>query len=223
MKKEVPILFSPPMVRAVFNGEKTETRRIVKPIKEGLYDGQWGHTTFTPHRHISFRGYHKNGQFGESFFKMKYCQGDILWVRENYLKPPPLTPKLLRDGADTWPKFDYPATLLDAEIDQYKQWGWKVKPSIHMPKEAARIWLEVTSVTVERLHDISEQSAINEGIYSQFQPLFQETRYKDYVINDWCRNPISSFGSLWVSINGKGSWDSNPWVWVVKFKVLKTK
>lgn len=109
------------------------------------------------------------------------------------------------------------------QIEKHMRW----KPSIHMPKNAARIWLEVVSVKVERLHSISEEDAKAEGVESFFVELFQEDRFRDYQYTgaNWkdfnggqWREAVSSFKSLWHKINGKESWDLNPWVWVVEFK-----
>lgn len=97
------------------------------------------------------------------------------------------------------------------------------KPSIHMPKEAARIWLQVEDVRVERLHDISENDAINEGIDRRLEPSAPNgIHYKHYLKDKWGPSPKHSFETLWHSINGKESWDNNPWVWVISFKVLST-
>jgi hypothetical protein len=99
----------------------------------------------------------------------------------------------------------------------------KWKPSIHMPKAAARIWLQVESIAVERLRDITEEDAIAEGVNLAEGLIKGEMLWKDYEhdLNN-LSNPKSSFKTLWRSINGAESWEANPWVWVVRFKVVST-
>ena len=97
------------------------------------------------------------------------------------------------------------------------------KPSIYMPKVAARIWLMVEEIRVERLQEISEEDAIAEGV--DFAESSNGKTYKDYLLypNDvyeWYNSPKRSFESLWKSINGRESWNQNPWVWVIEFRVL---
>jgi len=109
----------------------------------------------------------------------------------------------------------------DGETDPNVVPRWT--PSIHMPRWASRITLEITSVRVERLQDISEADAIAEGIERlDYQG---QTSWRDYSLNDeWAAispmldSPIASYKTLWESLNGKGSWDLNPWVWVIEFK-----
>jgi hypothetical protein len=113
----------------------------------------------------------------------------------------------------------YVTTLFKADVAENKFDGYKWKPSIHMPKEAARIWLEVTEVRVERLHDITEEDAIAEGVEKL------NNWWKDYTSDQDAydmQTAMCSFDSLWKKINGEESWNENPWVWVVSFKVLST-
>jgi len=127
-------------------------------------------------------------------FNCPYGQpGDILWVREKF------TPD--RGG------YFYAA---DNHLTQILNW----KPSIHMPKAAARIWLQVEAVRVERLQDITEADAEGEGAKTVFCQYVNDTQgYHSYV---------EGFRKIWQSINGPESWEQNPWVWVVSFKVLST-
>lgn len=99
------------------------------------------------------------------------------------------------------------------------------KPGIHMPKCFSRIWVEIDELKVERVQEISEEDAMAEGVEKSFVSLFQEWRYKDYIypnshVDLWWRSPISSFKTLWQSINGVQSWDQNPWTWAIGFKIL---
>jgi hypothetical protein len=204
--KEHPILFSTPMVQAILEGRKTQTRRIVKMKKE-ISEPVFGYTFFTPENHISVRGIHKNGEYGESFIKCPYGKkGDVLWVRETW------APAL----GDIAFKADYSADVLR---EPRNKGIWK--PSIHMPKAAARIWLEITEVKLERVQDISEEDAKAEGVEFSYA---DETgnRYRDYYHSGTIHGAFGSFMTLWCKINGIDNWNSNPWVWVVKFKVLST-
>lgn len=140
--------------------------------------------------------------------------GDLLWVREawnygNLVKP------VIED--------DF---IYRSERNEHAgpKWSGRWRPSIHMPKEAARIWLKVTKVRLDLLHGINENDAIAEGVDNVGLKLggYQQL-WRDYTNEVGCwTNPIVSFMSLWLSINGKGSWDANPWVWVVEFEVIST-
>lgn len=188
----------------------------------------------------------------KSFTHIKTPYGridDILWVRETYKflgitedgevhiqfkdgQNKYLIPEL--DREDYWNErleklLDVMAkkdkVIVDEENERYtwKEKDVPFKPSIHMPKEAARIWLQITSKRVERLLEIHDIGAIAEGVKSTYQPLFSEHRFKDYVTNDIAgyRNASSSFKSLWELINGVESVKSNPFVWVVQFKRIE--
>jgi len=238
--KESPILFTTDMVQANLDGRKTMTRRIKGleeiPVNEDVFTKYEykGLAEGLPNTHCFARLWRNN--WVETYHA--HCPygiaGDILWVRENFLKPPVITYKMLRDGADTWPKIDYQASCSEIEIDQYKSWGWKLKPSIHMPKDYARIWLQIINIRVERLRDITEEDAKNEGIQIKpygSPPFFCTLDYsckpaKNGFIPGFCADTGAqfreSFKTLWESINGSHSWWENPWVWVISFKVLST-
>lgn len=189
-----PILFAAPMVQALLDGRKTQTRRVVK-------------------------GEHLRGivcdetMYNQMQNRCPYGQvGDVLWVRETWS----YSYDCDNGGLDKT-EFYYKAS--HAEFDpQPDKW----KPSIHMPFDAARIFLEITDVRVERLQDISEQDAINEGIErKEHLGLASCTWYRNYMYKDICfpfTYPTHSFQSLWQSISGTDSLDANPWVWVVEFK-----
>lgn len=217
MTNERPILFQTEMVQAILAGQKSQTRRTVKMPKE-IEDARWGYTAFTPPQHISVRGKHANGQYGESFVKCPYgMPGDLLWVRETWQNQQCLY--------CSEPVFVYKADEHDAfAANDLGRW----KPSIHMPKAAARIWLKITDIRVERLHAIGHQNAIREGVYeytlednpTDYPHIY---KWKDYTDpQNAFYMPHSSFKSLWVSINGPQSWRANPWVWVVSFEVVST-
>lgn len=198
-----PILFSTPMVQAILAGRKTETRRVVKGW--GL---AWLNEGFTP-EFVAAEGNIENVcPYGHP--------GTVLWVRETWQQR---NDKALKLGFD---KYYY-----KADFKGCTEAGWK--PSIHMPKAAARIWLQVTEIKVERLQDITDVDAINEGVETWESPVHKNLpTYQNYLNpcldKSECvfLSPKLSFQTLWQSINGPDSWESNPWVWVVKFKVLST-
>ncbi|AEV34184.1 hypothetical protein Oweho_3233 [Owenweeksia hongkongensis DSM 17368] len=249
MKNQKYIFFQSSMIQAILDGRKTQTRRIVKFGNKNITDAQIGFTAFTPKGSFSVRGkHHPSGKFGESFFKIPYSAGEILYVRESW--------KIsgwdwedgtalyeYKDQAQCWlPAYDPTEDQLwmlnyieqlenkgiikfddDESFSFVKPNPWK--PSIHMPKAAARIWLKVKEVRVERLQDICEVDAVAEGVLFD-EDTFHTRRYKDYLIGDFpnrfFKHPDGSFKSLWQSINGESSWSLNPWVWVVEFEVLST-
>jgi hypothetical protein len=216
MKKEIPMLFSTPMVRAIMKGRKTQTRRTKGLDIVNSSDKDWDFVR-------EYNGFCKFWQIGNALnelsIKCPYGKaGDLIWVRETFGK----VPKDFSHSSNSQPfcyKADF-SKLQDNEVSREDRFKWK--PSIHMPKKATRIWLEITGITVERLQSISESDSIAEGIECQYQPLFSEERYFDYETNtpsDY-RDPRSSFFSLWKSINGIDSYKANPWVWVIIFKKI---
>lgn len=117
---------------------------------------------------------------------------------------------MMREGADTWAPFYYDADGLSGQdAANFKAWAFKRRPSIHMPKAFSRLTLELTDVRVERLQDITEEDAMAEGVdWKNYAGLARFTARK-------------LFCNLWKSINGKRSWDLNPWVWVETFRKVK--
>lgn len=178
--KERPILFSAPMVRALLDGTKTQTRRAVKARKDPDYGCQ-----MTP------------GEIAGDENPTRLCPygqpGDRLWVREAWSSHACFDHLAPRDCPKS---IHYTA---DGKI----QTG-KGRPSIHMPRWASRITLDVVSVRVERLQDISRGDAMAEGC-----------PFPNMAAGD---DPRKWFADLWQQINGADSWAINPWVWVVEFK-----
>jgi hypothetical protein len=202
--KNIPILFSTPMVQAILAGRKTQTRRVVKPQPPSWCD-VFGKTAFTPERHISGRGESREG-YGEKFIKCPYGQpGDVLWVRESWQ----ITDFL--HVSDENYGYIYKASENGRDWEQNSE-GWKWKPSIHMPKAACRIWLKVTGVRVERLQQIPVEDCTKEGIEGY------DGHWKDYLTNGETTYRTTSFVTLWKSINGIENWNANPWVWVISFE-----
>lgn len=195
MKKEIPILFSTPMVQAILEGRKTMTRRIVKWTKEG----EWS-------------CFNENPDDDDIILPIENCpygkSGDVLWVRET----------VCEHGFEGNYLYRADGVTLPTDSDKWT-------PSIHMPKDACRIWLEVIEVKAERLQDITEEDAISEGVLE-----YEDGTYKNYFTQRHlresdgvvCMLAKGSFQSLWCSISGLDNWNINPWVWVVSFKVLST-
>lgn len=200
-----PILFSTEMVKQILAGKKTQTRRNIRFNKEIKVD-HIGWSALTPKNHYSVRGTHNNGQWGESFFKEPYRIGQILWVRE------------------TWVNFHgnyfYKADGFTHNGTTHKKITWK--PSIFMPKYACRLFLKIENVHCEKLQNISEGDCYSEGVSNNDLDLTSEQMYYNYcnpsnrVYGDVRKN----FERLWKSINGDKNWEENPWVWVIKFKVI---
>lgn len=210
--KERGILFSAPMVRALLAGTKTQTRRLMKPQPElvpdekllGRRPGSWWWPSRTYQSMIDVPGEVTDTccPYGE--------RGDRLWVRETFCLAHPdyhnegdgLGRPVRDDGRWCF----YRATDPDVESGD-KEGASPWRPSIFMPRWASRITLEVTSVRVERVQDISEADARAEGV----EPLQMDGG-----------SYIPRYEGLWCQINGAGSWAANPWVWVVEFRRIET-
>ena len=207
-----PILFSAPMVQAILDGRKTQTRRAVKPQPAGeIRRGEPDFNHWIDTKYWERQNQKENRGIGTRGFACTYGQpGDRLWVRETWMDLQGTGIEIVTGsreryayGADT-PRGSY-------GDDQRKCYGLKWRPSIHMPRAASRITLEITSVRVERLQDISEADAQAEGVTDDGS-LVTDLDGKDRG------GTIAAYATLWEVINGVGSWDDNPWVWVVEFK-----
>lgn len=190
-----PILFNTEMVRANLDGRKSCTRRLVKGFVPD--DAIWGYTAFTPKGYISCRGTFADG-YGEKFFKLPYQTGDILYVRETWSK-----------GLE---RYIYRADYSDTEkfYRNGKEIEMKWHSSIHMPKEAARIWLKVTDVRVERLQEITEIGATKEGCVYDVEYALGNTA-KGHFIEIWN-------STIKKSDRDRYGWNASPWVWVIEFE-----
>lgn len=225
--KERPILFSTDMVKAILEGRKTQTRRIIKPRNEsGLFqvgiDKQTGKV-------VTIWACDGNEQWE---YDMSCPYGDIgntLWVRETWSLNPFFNETEVHDNEDHDIISNDEPYLYKAKDKPFE--GHKWRPSIFMPRKAARIFLEVTGIRVERLQEINEEDAKAEGIQADFWEEVKSTVYRDYMTDtkgygnpevDYpvTSFPIDSFKSLWQSINGEESWEENPFVWVIEFKKL---
>lgn len=195
---ERPILFSAPMVRAILEGSKVQTRRPVKPQPgdaqriEECAGGGW----MVDRKQINF----------------PYAPGMRLWVRETHWmdRRDPTMVAMDLDGYVV-ARSGYETGQACAVAQLSKHEFWRKRPSIHMPRWASRILLEVTAVRVERLQDISDADAQAEGIDEWSKGAMSLEGHAHWA-------PIDKFELLWNSINGAGSWGANPWVWVVEFR-----
>lgn len=214
--KESPILFSGPMVRAILEGRKTQTRRAA--IKTSQPDNVYITDFDAEEIMIEIENKHSGARY------WKECPygkpGDRLWVRESGWERPERTAKMMREGADTWPRFAYAAdSWNEQDRSDFKAWGFKPRPSIHMPRWASRILLEITGVRVERLAGISEEDAVAEGIYNDGDEIpFNGPWFVEPHDTQGYSTASDCYCALWEKINGAGSWMENPWVWVVQFK-----
>lgn len=185
--KERPIIFSAPMVRAILSGAKTQTRRVGKVRCHSICENDDG----------KLWPWSEDVELAEDFWHP--CPfgepRDKLWVRETWGALPHMLGGFQRES------LRYRA---DGEY-QNEHGTWRWRPSIHMPRWASRITLEITDVRVERLQEISEADAVAEGC----KPIRPG------------RSAVEKFRLVWERIHGGGSWEKNPWVWVIEFKKLE--
>lgn len=191
--KTIPMLFSTAMVQAILKGRKTQTRRIVKhQPKIDPQTGDWLYSGLGDQENV-----YPIEEWVESHLKYNDYICKTIWVRETFM---PISQDV---GPD---RYEYRAT---ETINTKDKW----RPSLFMPKGACRIWLKVTDVRVERLNDISEEDAIAEGCYFD-----KDSGY--YYAGDvaMASRPVSCYRELWEHINGKGSWERNPFVYAISFE-----
>jgi hypothetical protein len=236
--KERPILFSAPMVRAILAATKTQTRRVLKPQpSEHHWELLQGHqlkasapvACVDGKMHVRF--WHSIPQntvwdkAGDA--SCPYGQpGDRLWVRETWFPDPPCDGTW---GYTAWAgcrigqiagvpeRFRKPRHCIYAA--DWKGIPLRWTPAIHMPRWASRITLEITSVRVERLLDISEADAIAEGCTQNHNGYFWGGPHSVSGLKQMA-TAKQAYQDLWKSINGPESWEANPWVWVVEFKEI---
>lgn len=221
MNSERPILFFGEMVRAILAGRKTQTRRIMKPQPGEDF---WPEPDWTPRLYAPTK---TNKRTGESYpgddvfgvanadegFVFPYGRpGDRLWVKEKHWRYGRWVKNCFtKKGRQAWKfksvkethgfdvLFEAPATK-----PRRTETGYHTRPSIFMPRKFSRITLEIAGVRVERLRDISHRDALAEGV--------------GYDVSKPDGSPLARYQQLWNSINGKGSWEKNPRVWMIQFK-----
>lgn len=228
--KQRPILFSAPMVQAILAGRKTMTRRVINKLKGYSRITEFG-LSDTPNYDWHFRDKHGRWVDMDHAQLLALCPygqvGERLWVRESFAgvyghEVPIGHPKKLCGtwGVPAYPEFEacvvYKADgAFNKLLDPNRPYSGDFYPkpcyesALFMPRDYSRILLEITDIRIERLQDISETDAIAEGCC-------EVACGPDYTLyKKW------AFRELWNSINGADSWDENPWVWVIEFKVVQ--
>ena len=207
-----PILFNTEMVRAILDGRKSCTRRIIKPQPQsrlcytfaGGDCGTWGYPSKTAHESWGDE-YRLPEDITDEELKRRwnlpYHTDDVLYVRETWC--------LRYDGEKYFYKADKNTPREEKRLIDYNNTSWH--PSIHMPKEAARIWLRVTNVRIEQLQEITADGIRNEGLSSAAVHCGD----MEIALKEW--------ENLWNSTIKKSDldrhgWDANPWVWVIEFE-----
>ena len=226
-----PILFNTEMVRAILDGRKTCTRRLVKPQLDEKHTFPLGFVTdSTEKKEVGCFGFGIN-EYGGSiqYAKSPYQSGDTLYVRETVWQK---TGHYLDVDGETkavWcNEFKYVAS--DEKPETGWNYSWAKRPSIHMPKEAARIWLKVTDVRVERLQEMKPVDVINEGAYpdcwdclNTYGESGSQCCYGTEEQCSQCDEVMMEWEKLWNSTIKKSDidrygWDANPYVWVIEFE-----
>lgn len=223
-----PILFSAPMVRALLDGRKTQTRRILKPQPGPCDHKPWPGPHNEPNWLIEgsemhcaqcgngiYLSTHKSGVSGIS---LRFAIGDRLYVREHWRTESNAYDDLAPSEMDA----DYPVIFeADADWSTNKTVG-RFRQGMHMPRWTSRLTLTVSDVRVERLQAINEQEAIAEGIaWQMIRRPDGSSRARWFGVPHVGRDldPVTAYADLWDSINGAGSWEANPWVVAVTFTV----
>lgn len=213
---EKPILFNTEMVRAILDGRKTQTRRLIRPQPEGQLSyimggsgtlpGKWDYMSASSAKAWDVEESRICKQDDGRLWTPPCHADDVLYVRETW------------NGLRTGPKGEektiywYRADEDDNKLNPDDHW----RPSIHMPKAAARIWLKVKRVRVERLQDMTAQDSLDEGVKLSLQGITNG------------EPTLAPFAKLWDSTLKKGEvsrygWSANPWVWVIEFERLEGK
>lgn len=218
-----PILFSTPMGQALLEGRKTQTRRIFK-VKDPV--GKFHQIDHPDEEIIRFDdgtwNYRSVGGLSGPYPCPFGAIGDVLWVRESFIAGQKMENDdfLYDEGGDPidhiWYKADGDLNAWFNGDETTENVPWK--PSIHMPKAACRLFLQITDIRVERLQSISEEDAKAEGIEPNGEQSGDEWFHYMRDFDDFpAFSPQESFFSLWEKINGKESLDANPYVWVISF------
>lgn len=218
--RERPILMSAPMVRAILDGKKTVTRRVVKITHRtpGLAAALLPPVGIEPRPRVAA----ELCPYGRPGDRLWVREGCLLWTRNGKPNPDVPNPVIYRDD----PYFEAERSTLSAPlvVAGSHTVGWQLTSPIHMPRWASRITLEIADVRVERAQEITEEDAVAEGVGHGFVMNGGWPDYEHVEPNGHCTltqdSARASFASLWDSINAKRGfgWDANPWVWVLGFR-----
>lgn len=223
MAKEIPMLFSEPMVIATLSGTKTETRTLFGLKNINKSPNNYTFIGIETINNCSFAIFEPNYSNRHIYVKFRYGHiGDKIWVRETfvYVKTPFQLSENVMYKADSKIKKLPQGTIKEGQI-VYNLESKNIKwlPSIFMPRIASRLNLEIIDISIERLNDITKQGAIDEGIEKIGDGYRDYSKYKDSIFRTY-KDPIESYMSLWVSINGLESFELNPFIWVIKYRIL---
>lgn len=221
-----PILFNTEMVRAILDGRKTCTRRICKDANEyTVPDMEFYNADKRTYAVHNFADKEHMEQLSTVERTCPICPGDILYVRETVWQKIGYYLDVDGETKPSWyNEFRYVAS--DEKPETGWNYSWSKRPSIHMPKEAARIWLKVTDVRVERLQEITEKQACMEGTDPWDEVCYENNGWHPTFSDPDSGgdpNMIDGFHKLWNSTIKKSDidrygWDANPYVWVISFE-----
>lgn len=230
MTKITNKLFNPAMAQALWEGRKTETRRLFK-------DAPGGAANFTRDDDGMWDCMLENGEIFPRHFGRRTRLGDLIWVKEAHYAyghwrtiPDEFTAKTGKPAREFVRHTKMPITFeachgVDADVTKDNVRGWHKRPSLFLSRADSRMTLRVTGFNIERLHDIDEAGAIAEGIerlhggYHDDDDVYQN--YGEGRDFGGFGAAVSSYRTLWNTINGDGAWDAKPWVSVTKFEVIK--
>ena len=221
--KILPILFNTEMVQAILEGQKSCTRRVVKSQPDEKHTFPLGFVMGSMYaKDLGCFGFGTNENGGSiQFVKPPYQTGDILYVRETVWQKIGYYLDIDGETKPSWyNEFKYVAS--DEKPETGWNYSWAKRPSIHMPKEAARIWLKVTDVRVERLQEITKDECIKEGIYPS-NCRNCNAAFECDTCPDEGYDELDKFVEVWSSTVKKSDldyygWGANPWVWIIEFE-----
>ena len=224
--KTTGILMKPELVQASIDGVKDVTRRIIPQAE--AWDDNWrvDKAKDAPGSWCMRSG----TKYSLPYFRCRYgAVGDILYVKETHYAygywVKDASGWTFKGHGDVfgYKYMDNPPSPPDILTGYSTETGWYKRPSLFMPRAAARYFFQIEGLWAERVQDITPAMAIREGIKS-FRPVPgdgpAETLYWHYIKKKWGPSPVHSFQTLWQSVHGEESWDQNPWVWVVTYKKL---
>lgn len=200
MAKQTGLIFQGWGVRSIFINHKTMTRRTRGLKSINADPDNWISDGWAFDRPGGIAMFHSRDKNLTPQFRCPYGgPGDHLWVREAHWIRPERTPSMMREGASRWPPILYSA---DGDDDFCRKNNWKRGNALYMPRSASRATLELTEVRVERLHDMDDFDCVQEGL--------------DLEVD----HAMPKFIEVWDTLNGAGSYNANPWVWVLVFRLI---